>query len=194
ELATELEDAVDLRRAVRVVAWRAADRPGAAPERLDQKLVGARIIGQAVLRKDAHLDVDRPLVVGDQGGNRLVPAQPDAGVDLDLRAHAGGAVQDALLERARGAHARVLDRERLLQRRDALDRVDLAHLLGRAALDDARLVEVNMGLDQAGADEAAGRVVFAAVSRQCGRNRGDPAGLDADVYRSVAGPGPQRRA
>jgi hypothetical protein len=98
---------------------------------------------------------------------RLVPAQPDAGVDFDLRAHARGTVQDAFLERARGAHARILDRERPLQRRDPLDRVDLARLLGRAALDDARLVEVDMGLDQAVLDADVDRRVVCSGGR-CG--------------------------
>jgi putative ABC transport system substrate-binding protein len=53
-LAGQFEDAVYLRRSIRVGAWRAADRLGAALEPVDQKLVGPRIIGQAFLRKNAH--------------------------------------------------------------------------------------------------------------------------------------------
>ena len=122
ELARELEDAPDLAGLVLVVARRAADHLGAALEPLDQQLVGARIAGQAFLRKHADLDVDRPLVVGDQRLHAFEAAHADAGIDLDLRAHAGGAVLDALLERALGARAHVLDRHARLERRDALDR------------------------------------------------------------------------
>ena len=149
EFAGELEDAMDLAGLVRVVARRAADHLGAAPEALDHQLVGPRIVGQAFLRKHADLDVDRPFVVGDQRLHAFEAAHADAGIDLDLRAHAGGAVHDALLEGALGARAHVLDRHVFLERRDALDRAERAALLRRAAVDDARLVEMDVGLDQA---------------------------------------------
>ena len=51
---------------------------------------------------------------------------------------------DALLERALGAHAHVLDRHAGLGQGDALDQAQVAPLLRRAALDDARLVEMDV--------------------------------------------------
>ena len=92
----------DLAGLVGVVARRGADHLGAALQALDQQLVGAGIVGQAFLRKDADLDVDRPSVVGDQRLHALEAAHADAGIDLDLRAHARRAVHDALLQRVLG--------------------------------------------------------------------------------------------
>lgn len=55
--ARQLEDALDLRRAVRVVARRAADHLRAAlHDGLDQQLVGARVIGQPLLR-NTHISM-----------------------------------------------------------------------------------------------------------------------------------------
>jgi len=154
ELAPELEDALDLRRPVGIVARRAADHLSAALEPLDHQLVGAGIIGQPFLREHADFEVDRPFVFIDQRGYGLEAAHADARVDLDLRAHAGRPVQDAFFQRVGGARVDVLDRPGLLHRRDALDRIDLARLLGRASLDDARLIEMDVGLDQSAAAEA----------------------------------------
>ena len=106
ELARQLEDAMDLAGFVGVVARRAADHLGAALEPLDQELLGPRIADQSFLRKDADLDIDRPFVVGDQRLHALEAAHADAGIDLDLRAHAGCAMLDAFLERARGPRMR----------------------------------------------------------------------------------------
>jgi hypothetical protein len=119
ELARELEDAPDLRRAVAVVARRAADDARTAAQRLDQQLVGAGIVRQAFLWKDADLDVDRSVVLGDERCDRFVAAHADARVHLHLGAHARRAMQDALLERARRARAHVFDRHAFLERRHA---------------------------------------------------------------------------
>jgi len=59
----EFEYAANLAGGVSVVARGATDHVGPAFQRLDQQLVSAGIIGEAVLRKDAVLDVDRPTVV-----------------------------------------------------------------------------------------------------------------------------------
>ena len=187
ELARQLEDAVDLAGLVAVVARRAADHLGAALEALDQQLVGSGIVDQAFLRKHADLDIDRPLVVGDQRLHALEAAHADAGIDLDLRAHAGGAVLDAVLERVRGARAHILNRHALLQRRDALDRAELAALLRRAAVDDARLVEMDVRLDQARADEVPPGVIDLRLGGQAALDRGDAALRDADIHGSVRG-------
>src|SRR5262249_53710856 len=144
ELARQLEDAMDLPGFVAVVARRAADHPGAAFEALDQQLVGAGIADQAFLRKYANFDIDRPIIVGDQRLDAFEAAHADAGIDLDLGAHAGRAMLDAVLERARGARAHILDRHALLERRDAFHRAQLFTLLRRAAVDDARFVEMDV--------------------------------------------------
>src|SRR5262249_8764116 len=110
---------------------------------------------------------------------------PDAGIDLDLRAHAGGAVDDAALQRLLRPPPDVLDRHVLLERRDALHRAQPGPLLRRAAVDDARLVEMDMALDQARAGKAPARVVALRVGVQPALDGDDAALVDADVERAV---------
>src|SRR5262249_23922595 len=78
---------------------------------------------------------------------------------FDLRTHACRAVEDALDEGALGPGAHVFFGKAGLQRRDLSHRADLAPGLGRTAVDDARLVEMDVRLDQPAADEAPTRVV-----------------------------------
>src|SRR5262249_44453744 len=158
-----------------------ADHPGAALQAFDHQLIRTRIADQPFLRKHADLDVDRPFVVGDQRLHAVEPAHADAGIDLDLRAHARGAVLDALFERTCGARAHVLDRHVLLDRRDAFDRAELAALLRRTAVDDARLVEMDVRLDQSGASEPRVGVIDLAVSGEGPLDRDNAALLDADI-------------
>ena len=118
-----LEHAVDLAVRIAVGIGRGADHRAAALERRDHQLVGAGIVEQALLREDADLDVDRPLVFVDQRQHAFEPAQADAGIDLELRAHVRRAVQDRLLERAHGAGVDILRRERLLRLGHLADRL-----------------------------------------------------------------------
>jgi hypothetical protein len=147
-LARQLKDPVDLAVTIGIVARRTADRFGAAFQTLDQQFVGARIIGQPVLREDADLDVDRPAVIVDQRLHTVKAAHADRRVDLDLGAHAGGAVDDAVVEGQCGALADVLDAEILFDLGDALHGVDATTGLGRQAVDQPRFVEMNVGFDQ----------------------------------------------
>src|SRR5262249_48852135 len=64
-------------------------------------------------------------------------------------------------------------------------RADLARLLRETALDDARLVEMDMSLDQPSADDPAAGVVLFSVRREVRRDRGDAPVLDADVDGAV---------
>src|SRR5262245_3731594 len=187
ELARQLEDAMDLAGLVGVVARRAADHLGAALEALDQELVGSRIADQSFLRKDADLDIDRPLVVGNQRLDAIEAAHADPGIDLDLRTHPSRAVLDALLDRTLGPRAHILDGHARLQRRHALHRAELATLLRRAALDDARLVEMDVCLDQAGANQVAFGVIDLGLGRKSGLDGDDAAALDADIQWSIRG-------
>ena len=135
--AREFEHAPDLPGMVGVVAGCRADHLGAALEALDQQFVGAGIVGQPLLREDAQLDVDRPLVFVDQRLHAVEAAHADAGIDLDMRAHARRAVLDAILQRLFGARVNVLGGEGLLHLPHPLDGIRHALGLGRAALDDA---------------------------------------------------------
>ena len=186
-LAREFEDAIDLRGAVGVVAGRAAEHAGAALQALDQQLVRARVVGEAFLREHAHLHVDRPLVVARQRLDGLEPAHADAGVDFDLGAHARGAVQDAFLQRAFGALVRVFIGHRVFDRRHALDRGVGGAFLRGAAVDDPRLVYMDVGLHEPRAGQAPARVVDRALCGEVRADGCDAAVLDADVDGGLAG-------
>jgi hypothetical protein len=119
----------------------------------------------------------------------IAQRQPDLGIDLDMGTHAGGAVADALLDRARCALGDVLDRESVLDGRDPLHG-EMRKALGLAftARQDARLVEMDVGLDEAGADQPAAALhLFLCAAAQLGLYRGDAAVLHADVGRRLIG-------
>src|SRR4029077_6431958 len=94
--------------------------------------------------------------------------------------------QDALLQRCGRAGADVLNRHGRLQRRDALYRAETCARLRRAAVDDARLVEVDVGFDQARTGEAALRVIRVGLRRDRLRDRHDAPVRDADIVRRAA--------
>ena len=187
ELARQLEDALDLAGAVGVVARRAADHLGAALQRLDQQFVGAGIVGQAFLREHADLDVDRPLVVGDQRLHASKPRMPMPGsTSTCVRMRVVPCTMHCSSV-SRGARVHVLDRHVLLERRDADHGAERGALLRRAAVDDARLVEMDVGLDQAGTGEPPLGVVACGVGARAALDRDDAAALDADVQGPSAG-------
>ena len=188
ELPRHLEHAADLPGMVGIVIRRRADGLRATLERLDHQLVGAGIVGQPLLRHHAQLDVDRPFVFVDQLLHALEAANADQRVDLHMRPHAGGAVLDAILQRLLGARMHVLDRHRVLDVGYALHRVVIAAVLARAAIDDARLVEMDVCLDQTAAAEAAAGVVLGCVADKFRLDRRDAAVLEPDVGRGVETP------
>ena len=181
ELARQLEHAADLSGMVGVVIRGGADHPDAALQRLDHQFVGARIVGQALLRHHADFEIDGPAVLVDQLLHALETAQADAGVHLDMGAHPRRAVRDRVFEGTAGALMHVLDRDSMLDRGDPRHRLGIAPLFRRAAVDDPRLVEMDMGLDESGADQPSGGVVGLALGRQIGSDCRDPAVLDPDI-------------
>ena len=115
ELARKREDALDLSSRIAVIAGRAADDFCAALEPFDEQLLRSWVVRQTLLRKHAD-SMSMAQVIGDQRDG-LKAAHADAGIHFHLGAHPGGAMQDALDQRALGAHAHVLDRHAFLQRR-----------------------------------------------------------------------------
>ena len=108
ELAGHLEDPVDLAVRITVRIGGGADNLAATLERIHHQFVRPRIVEHALLGEYADLDVDRPTIFVDQAQDAFEPTQADAGVDLELRAHVGGPVDDAFLERLGSALAHVL--------------------------------------------------------------------------------------
>ena len=111
EFARDFEDAVDLAGRIAVDIGRTADGAAAAIERFHHQLIGAGIVEQSLLRKHANLQIDRPGIFLDQRQDAFEAAQADARIDLQMRAHMSGALQDRLFQRAGGARVHVLGRE-----------------------------------------------------------------------------------
>ena len=91
-----------------------------------------------------------------------------------------------LFSRVRMARSRTSVRREVLLGlgHSSMASVEIA-LLGLAAVQDAGLVQVDMGLDEAGRHQAAVDVYFAALRRQSRLDGGDAPRLDADVDRRL---------
>ena len=94
KLARELEDSVDLTARIRIRIGRSADRAPTAPQRLDHQLIGTRIVQKTLLGKHTDLQIDRPRILADQRQYTLEAAQTDPGIDLEMGAHMGRALED----------------------------------------------------------------------------------------------------
>ena len=149
--------------------------------------VGLGRVGPALLGEDAQFQVDGPGVVDRQLPQGFEAAQADVGVDLHMRAHVGDAVENALLQRFFGPGVHVLHREPGLDRGHALHVVTGAARGRGASFDDARLVEVDVGLDEAGGDEAAVEIKSVGFGPDFGFDCGDPAAGHPDVHRRSIG-------
>src|SRR5262245_23710541 len=117
EAARKLENAGDLRLGIGVGIGAAADQVGALLASRDQKLVGAGIVGQALLRKDADLQVDGPGIIALERAHGVKAVEADAGIDLHMGAHSRRAMYDRLLQRPLRARMDVGLRERALSAR-----------------------------------------------------------------------------
>ena len=99
----EFEYAMDLAGVIGIEIGCRADHARAALQRLHQQRIGARIVGQAFLRKHADFQIDGPCVIALQSRYRLERTQFDSAVELDMRAHPRGAEFNAALQRLGGA-------------------------------------------------------------------------------------------
>ena len=188
-LARELEDAPDLPGVVRVVPGCSADHCGAPLQRRHHVPVGLRHVGPTLLRKDAQLEVDGPRVVDSQLLQGLEAVQADVGVDLHVGAHVGDAVENALLQGFGGPCVHVLHREPGLDRGYALHVVAGASGGRRASSDDARLVEVDVRLDEAGRDETVLQIERVGFGPDRRLDGGDSPAGDPDIHRRRVRPG-----
>src|SRR3984957_17924420 len=148
ELPCNFENARDLPVRIAVGIRTAADEVGALLARRDEKFLGARIVEQALLRKNTDFDVKRPSVVLLEPPDGAKALQLYARVDLDMRAHSHGALQDRPFQRAAGASINVVFAGPALGG-SHLGKRSLPRL---TAVEDAGLVEVNMRLDETGDD------------------------------------------
>ncbi len=181
ELMRHLEHSIDLAGRVGVGVGRRPDHSTAALQAFDHELVGTRIVEQPLLRKDADFKVDGPGIVLDERQHALEAAQPDDRIDLQMGAHVGGALEDRLLQRARGTRMDILGCESLFRLGNLRDRFFEIAAVGGTAVKDAGLVEMDMRLDKARRDETTAEIDRFALGGQLRLNRDDLAVLDPDV-------------
>ena len=175
------EDTCDLPVRIAVGVGTAADEVGALFARRDEKLLAARIVEQSFLRKNADFDVDRPGVFLLQPPDGAEPFEPYARVDLDMRAHAHGALQDRPFQRAAGPLINVVFAEGALGRGHLGNRFRKRSLLRLAAVEDAGLVEVNMRFDKAGDDQFAADVFRRRIRGDVAADIDDTPAADRDI-------------
>ena len=162
----QLENACDMSMRIAVGIGAAADR-SAPCSHASFKSFGTGIVEQALLRKNTNLDVDRPAVFRLQPSNGVKAVQSDARVDLDMGAHAHGAVEDRFLQRAARTPINVVLVEMALGRRDFGNRLGKRALFRFTAIENAGFIEMNMCLDEAWDDKLAAKIVL----RGTGGNR-----------------------
>ena len=97
ELPRQLENPIDLPARVRIRVGTAANHRGPAPQRVYHQLIGAGIVEQPFLGEDANLQIDRPPIFRHQGHDGIYALDPDQGIDLQVGAHAGGALENAFV-------------------------------------------------------------------------------------------------
>ena len=110
-------------------------------------------------------------------------AQPDDGIDLQVSAHVGSALEDALLQSLFGALAHVPGLKQLFCLRHLSDGFVQRSLLGPAAVQQAGFVQVDVGFDEAGRNQAPADIDLLSVRGEAWLDGGDAAPLDADVHR-----------
>src|SRR3954471_18712997 len=107
-----------------------------------------------------------------------------------MGAHPRGAVHDGALEHPRAAGIDVLDGEIALHGGDRRDRLAHGGMVMATAAEQAGLVEMNVGIDEAGEREFATDLDFGRVAGKPRLDRGDPPLRYADIDRGGRSPGP----
>src|SRR5262249_12950533 len=131
--------------------------------------------------------VDGPGIVLSERAHSLEAAQPDDRVDLQMGAHVCGALEDRLLQRALGTRMDMLGCESLFCLGNFRDRfLDIA-TIGGTAVENARLVEMDMRLDKARRDEPTAEIDRFPLRCQRGFDGEDLAVLDSDVGDAAIG-------
>jgi hypothetical protein len=181
EISGDGEDPVDLAVRVRIGLGCGADHRPAALEGLQHQFVGAGVVEQTLLGEDADFKVDGPLILLNQRMNPFKAAKPDTWIDLKLSAHVCRAIEDGALQRDFGALIDVFRREQLLLFGDLGNGLFEVTPFRAASPEDARLIEVDVGLDEAWRDQPSGEIQLFAFRRKVWCDGGDASFVNADI-------------
>jgi len=106
-----------------------------------------------------------------------------------MGAHAGGAMHDGALDHPRPARIDIFHREIALHGRDRGDSFGDAAMVVPAAAQQAGLVEVDVGVDEAGQGEPAADIDLGRLTGKPRFDRGNTPTGNADIDRDGRGPG-----
>jgi hypothetical protein len=181
EVACHRKHTVDLGARIGIGVWRGADDARTLRQRSAHELLGSRNVGEALLRKNTDLQIDRPLVGGRDTLDACKTAQADAGVYFDVGTEVRGPVDDGFFQCDAGAREDVVLGERALRLGHLRDRLVQRAVTRIDAVENARFVEVNVRLDEPRHDQLAVEIDPELWRAEVARDCADAAARDADV-------------
>ena len=123
----------------------------------------------------------------DQRQYALQATKPDNRVHLEVSADVGSTLQHALFQRPLGPYVHVLRRKLLLETGHFANRLFQTAALRRQAVQQARLVQVNVRFHERGRYQCAMQVVDAPLGVQPGLDGCDAPARNPDVHQRSAG-------
>ena len=182
EALRDRKHARDVPARIGVCVGTPADQIGPLLAGFNHEFFGAGIVEQSLLRKDANFEIDRPSVIALQSPDRMKAPKPNARVNLHVGAHAHGPLEDRLFQRSATALIDVLLGEGALGRRHRGNRLGERPFARMTTVENARLVEMDVRLDEARNDELAGEVLGASIRIDARSNLDDATSHHADVH------------
>ncbi len=101
------------------------------------------------MREHAQFHIHRPGIVARELFDRFEPDHADTRIEFDMGAHAHRALRDAALESSLAPRVNVLDGKIALGGRGFAHGFGDGAFLDAATVEDAGLVQMNVGFDQA---------------------------------------------
>jgi hypothetical protein len=149
----QAEHDVDVLDGVGVVVGAAPDQIGPHLQRSPQQALRRRRLDDALLGEGAELEVDRRRVLGLERQQGLHAGEAHDRVDLHVRPHRGGAGGHRQVQGLAGPGLDVVGGERALGLADQSDGLLDRRRRGRDPRRQQRLVQVDVGFDQAGREQ-----------------------------------------
>ena len=179
----KIEDAGDMGGGIRVGIGATADEIGAVLERGADQHLSLGLVGQPFLDESAELDIDQVPVIGAERLQRLPRAEPGTRIDLDEAAHGDDAIEHRLLDDGLGTRIDVLDGEGGLGRRRFAHRFGERAGANRHAIEDRRLVEMDVALNKTSSKQITARLDTRRVAGDGRFDGGNPSARHADIHR-----------
>jgi hypothetical protein len=153
----------------------------------DQEFIRARIVGQTLLWKHADLDVDQICKISDRLRDALEAVHIDDRIEFELGANPSCALSHGAGQNLACPPVNVLSGKGVLGGARPANRIGVTAGFRRGSLENVRLVEVNVALDEASAGQRAGKVPFRPRNVELRADCGDAAVFDRDIDQRISG-------